>query len=185
MSIFDDNPNLLAQILGQMTGAQPSIPTRQPTPSQVDFPAPRPFEPPQIDPVDDDRLFPRPGTGGGGGGTGGGGGGGTQQPPNPWLQLTPTNAMTLASPHSGPQLEWGNPTLAPPMTVPQFPGIAQHDGTTGGLLAILQKQMAGGGAAGGGGSGGGGNLVMGPDGVLIPAGGVVGSAQDPFDMRGK
>jgi len=156
------------QSLSQMM--QPSFPTYQPMPSQRDFPVPRPFEPPQIEPIDDDRIFPLPGTGGGGGGGGGGNGGGgggggvTQQPANPWLQLTPTNAMTLASPHSGPQLEWGNPVLGQLPAVPQFSSVPQHDGTIQGLLGVLGNQS---GSGGGTGTKGNDPLITTPDGIQM------------------
>ena len=52
------------------------------------------------------------------------------------------------------------PQLAESMTVPQFPGVPQHDGTIVGLLAALTGQTGTGG--GGGGGGGGGTLISTP-----------------------
>ncbi len=43
----------------------------------------------------------------------------------------------------GPAVPWQPARLAPMMTVPQFPGVPQHDGTITSLLAMLRQQAGG------------------------------------------
>jgi hypothetical protein len=82
--------------------------------------------------------------------------------------MTPGQAKGMAQ--FGPPIPWGAPKLAEPMAVPQFPGMAQHDGTIRGLLGILQQQTAGGAAGGGGGGGSstdGSQIITTPDGTKM------------------